>query len=100
MAYEDMLSTFKFLHRTRLFDERWTVVQHWTSVNVGWVTGYLQTKFLVEIKKAGPVVFVLCQVCCFSRGFLFRHAADDRFDEKRLKFVCSFTLNDVLTKLK
>ncbi|THC95425.1 hypothetical protein EYZ11_005112 [Aspergillus tanneri] len=62
MAYEDMLSTFVFLHRTRIFDEKWTVVQRWTSVSVPWVTGYLQTKFLVEIKKAGPVIFVLSQL--------------------------------------
>lgn len=26
MLYEDMLEMFKFLHRTRLFDEKWTVV--------------------------------------------------------------------------
>jgi hypothetical protein len=62
MAYEDLLSTFMFVHRTRIFDEKWTVVQQWTSVNVPWVTGFLRTKFLVEIKKAGPVVFALCQV--------------------------------------
>lgn len=62
MSYEDMLETFLFLHRTRLFDEKWTVVQQWTSMNVGWVSGYLNNKFLVEIKKAGMVVFVLTQV--------------------------------------
>lgn len=26
MLYEDMLETFKFLHRTRLFDDQWTVM--------------------------------------------------------------------------
>jgi hypothetical protein len=62
MSYQDMLETFLFLHRTRLFDEKWTVVQQWTSVNVGWVSGYLNSKFLVEIKKAGMVVIVLTQV--------------------------------------
>ena len=62
MSYQDMLETFLFLHRTRLFDEKWTVVQQWTSINVGWVSGYLNTKFLVEVKKAGKVIFALNQV--------------------------------------
>jgi hypothetical protein len=62
MSYQDMLDTFWFMHRTRLFDERWTVVQQWTSVNIGWVSGYLNTKFLVEVKKSGMVVFVLTQL--------------------------------------
>ncbi|RAK77224.1 cysteine proteinase [Aspergillus fijiensis CBS 313.89] len=62
MAYEDLLSTFVFLHRTRIFDETWTVVQRWTSVSVPWIEGYLRTKFVVEIRAAGPVVFVLSEV--------------------------------------
>lgn len=62
MSYEDLRKRFDLLDRTRLFDHNWTVVQHWTSVSVAWVTGYLNTKFVVEIKKAGPTVFVLCQV--------------------------------------
>jgi hypothetical protein len=64
LFYEDLLKRFDLLDRTRLFNEEWTVVQHWTSVSVAWVTGYLNTKFSVEIKKAGPTVFVLCQVGC------------------------------------
>ena len=63
MSYDDIQKRFELLDRTRLFDKDWTVVQHWTSVSVAWVTGYLNTKFMVEIKKAGPTVFVLCQVC-------------------------------------
>ncbi|KAK3387482.1 calpain family cysteine protease [Podospora didyma] len=62
MSYKDVLDTFMFLHRTRLFDEKWTVVQQWASVNVGWVAGYLNTKFIVEVKKAGTVVIVLAQL--------------------------------------
>ncbi|KAF2122378.1 hypothetical protein BDV96DRAFT_482899 [Lophiotrema nucula] len=62
MSYDDLRNRFDLLDRTRLFDEEWTVVQHWTSVSVAWVTGYLNTKFIVEIKKAGPTVFVLCQL--------------------------------------
>lgn len=62
MSYEDVLSTFRWLYRTRLFDKRWTVVQHWTSVSVSWVTGYLKTKFVIEIKEPGLIVIVLSQV--------------------------------------
>lgn len=62
MSYEDLCKRFDLLDRTRLFDNEWTVVQSWTSVSVAWVTGYLNTKFVVEIKKAGPTVFVLCQL--------------------------------------
>ena len=66
MSYEDLLKRFDLLDRTRLFDQDWTVVQQWTSVSVGWVTGFLNTKFSVEIKKAGPTVFQLCQVRRYS----------------------------------
>jgi hypothetical protein len=62
MSYQSMLDTFMFMHRTRLFDDKWTVVQQWTSVNIGWVSGYLQRKFLVKLKKASMVVFVLTQL--------------------------------------
>jgi hypothetical protein len=78
MSYDDIQKRFDLLDRTRLFNEEWTVVQHWTSVSVAWVTGYLNTKFLVEIKKAGPTVFVLCQVCIQHHGLsvpqILRHA--------------------------
>jgi hypothetical protein len=62
MSYKDLLKRFDLLDRTRLFNEEWTVVQRWTSVPVAWVTGYVNTKFSVEIKRSGPTVFVLCQV--------------------------------------
>jgi len=62
MTFEDVLSSFSKLSRTRLFDKSWTVVQEWTSVNVAWVTGYLQKKFVVDLKQSGIVVFVLSQV--------------------------------------
>ncbi|KAG9195132.1 hypothetical protein G6011_00252 [Alternaria panax] len=62
MSYKDLLRRFDLLDRTRLFNEEWTVVQRWTSVPVAWVTGYVNTKFSVEIKKSGPTVFVLCQL--------------------------------------
>lgn len=62
MLYDDMLETFKYLHRTRLFDGNWNVIQQWNSCDVSWFTGYLRTKFVVDVKKAGTVVFVLAQV--------------------------------------
>ena len=62
MSFEDVLDNFRYIHRTRLFDEKWTVVQQWTSVNVGWVSGYLNKKFIIEIKKGGTVVIVLTQL--------------------------------------
>jgi len=63
MSYDDMLRKFDFLDRTRLFmDEGWTVIEQWASVDVPWATGTSKTKFLVELTKPGPVVFVLSQV--------------------------------------
>ncbi|KAK2614654.1 hypothetical protein N8I77_001460 [Diaporthe amygdali] len=62
MEYSDMLATFKYIYRTRLFDENWTVIQQWASCSVSWVTGYLRTKFLLDVKKAGMVVIVLAQL--------------------------------------
>lgn len=61
-TYSDMLHTFTNLYRTRIFDESWTVTQEWTFVNVAWLTGYLQRKFIVEVKHKGTVVIVLQQV--------------------------------------
>ncbi|KAM0330936.1 hypothetical protein ACHAQA_003893 [Verticillium albo-atrum] len=76
MSFDDMLQTFSHIHRTRLFDERWTVVQRWTAAHVAWVTGYLRTKFVLEVKKAGLVVLVLAQLDeryfkGFSGGYYF-----------------------------
>lgn len=62
MSFEDLLNRFEMLDRTRIFDSTWTRVQSWTSVSVAWVTGYMNTKFMVEIRKKGPTVFQLCQV--------------------------------------
>jgi hypothetical protein len=62
MTLEDMLSNFKWLHRTRLFDERWTVAQQWTSVPIAWVPGFLKTKFVIEVEQEGIVVIVLSKV--------------------------------------
>lgn len=63
MSYNDMLDNFKWMYRTRLFDERWTVAQQWTSASISWLTGYLKKKFIIEVKEEGMVVIVLSQVC-------------------------------------
>ncbi|KKY29498.1 putative calpain-1 catalytic subunit [Diaporthe ampelina] len=62
MEYGDTLQTFRFIYRTRLFDEEWTVIQQWASCSVSWVTGYLRTKFILDVKKAGMVVIVMAQL--------------------------------------
>ncbi|KAJ4261603.1 hypothetical protein NW762_007034 [Fusarium torreyae] len=62
MSYNDMLDNFKWMYRTRLFDERWTVAQQWTSVSISWLTGYLKKKFIIEVKEEGRVVIVLSQL--------------------------------------
>ncbi|KAL1617062.1 hypothetical protein SLS54_008057 [Diplodia seriata] len=62
MTFDDMLSRFDLLDRTRLFGEGWRVVQQWTTINVSWITGYINTKFVVEIKEGGLCVFVLSKL--------------------------------------
>lgn len=62
MSFADVINIFGSVYRTRLFDEKWTVVQQWNSINVGWIAGFLNTKFIIEVKKAGTVVVVLSQV--------------------------------------
>jgi hypothetical protein len=62
MSFDDMLQTFMWIHRTRLFDETWTVVQRWTTAHVAWVTGYLRARFVVDVSRAGRVVLVLAQL--------------------------------------
>ncbi|KAL1607946.1 hypothetical protein SLS60_002885 [Paraconiothyrium brasiliense] len=80
MSYDDLCKRFDLLDRTRLFDNEWTVVQSWTSVSVAWVTGYLNIKFVVEIKKAGPTVFVLSQLDeRYFRGLEGKYSFDLHF---------------------
>lgn len=80
MSYDDLCKRFSMLDRTRLFDNEWTVVQSWASVSVAWVTGYLNTKFVVEINKAGPTVFVLSQLDDrYFRGLEGKYSFDLHF---------------------
>lgn len=87
MAYDDLLDTFGFVHRTRLFDAHWTVVQQWASVGVAWVPGYLGTRFAVDVQAPGLVVLVLSQLdsryfrglrgqYAFTLHFVVRSAGD------------------------
>ncbi|KAH7133348.1 hypothetical protein B0J13DRAFT_587619 [Dactylonectria estremocensis] len=62
MSYDDVLEHFKWIYRTRLFDQRWNVVQQWTSIKVSWLTGYLKTRFIIEVKEEGMVVLALSQL--------------------------------------
>jgi hypothetical protein len=69
MSFKDFCQKFSSLSRTRLFNHEWTIVQQWTSVHVSWVSGYLTTKFVIDVKKAGTVVVVLSQVCFLDNNF-------------------------------
>ena len=62
MSFEDVLNSFKWIHRTRLFDDKWTVAQQWTSDPVSWVSGYLKSKFIIEVKSQGLAVIVFSKV--------------------------------------
>jgi hypothetical protein len=73
MSYNDMLDNFVWIHRTRVFDKRWTVAQQWTSVNVPWLSGYLKKKFIVEVKEEGIVVIALSQVGSPSQTALIEY---------------------------
>ncbi|KAF4546552.1 Calpain family cysteine protease [Lasiodiplodia theobromae] len=62
MSFDDMLNRFNSLDRTRLFCDGWSVAQQWTSINVSWMSGYINAKFVVEIKEGGLFVFVLSKL--------------------------------------
>ncbi|KAL9062478.1 MAG: hypothetical protein Q9157_008888, partial [Trypethelium eluteriae] len=62
ISYEDLLKNFQDFDRTRLFDDRWTVTQQWTSISVPWTIDYLDTKFKLEVARAGPTIIVLSQL--------------------------------------
>jgi Calpain family cysteine protease len=76
MSFSDLCRKFAVLHRTRLFGDEWTVVQQWASANISWVSGYLTTKFVIEVKKSGTVVIVLAQVCFASCAFCLASRSD------------------------
>ena len=58
------------------------MTQEWTSLSVPWSTEYLNTRFEIELTKAGPVVIVLTQVSVsFSceKTLLLTSQLDDRY---------------------
>ena len=77
-----MLKKYQHFDRTRLLSPEWTVTQEWTSLSVPWSTEYLNTRFEIELTKAGPVVIVLTQVSVsFSceKTLLLTSQLDDRY---------------------
>lgn len=64
ITFEDMLKRFDLLDRVRLFNgDDWYNSQLWTSVNVPWMSTYLDNiKFVVDVTEPGVVVFALSQV--------------------------------------
>lgn len=69
MSFDDFRQKFTRVHRTRLFDKKWVVVQQWAPIHVPWISGYLKTKFLIHIKKEGPIVVVLSQVSYYVEPY-------------------------------
>ncbi|GAT22271.1 calpain-like protein [Aspergillus luchuensis] len=62
ISYDGLLKKYQHFDRIRLFNDDWTVTQQWTSLNVPWSATYHSTKFVLEVKTAGPAVIVLSQV--------------------------------------
>ncbi|GKZ73833.1 hypothetical protein AnigIFM50267_010772 [Aspergillus niger] len=62
ISYDDLLKKYQHFDRIRLFNDDWTVTQQWTSLNVPWSATYHSTKFVLDVKNAGPAVIVLSQV--------------------------------------
>lgn len=68
MAYEDLLSTFQMVFRTRIFDDTWSIAEKWTRMNADWMGEYSRGRFVAEVKSGGLYVFVLSQVCSPFQG--------------------------------
>ncbi|EHK19859.1 uncharacterized protein TRIVIDRAFT_123651, partial [Trichoderma virens Gv29-8] len=62
MSFDDVLDNFKWLYKTRLFDDHWNLTQKWIQTSVPWVPTLLPTIFLVDITEPALVVFALSQV--------------------------------------
>ncbi|KAF9875264.1 calpain-like protein [Colletotrichum karsti] len=60
--YEDFLSKYQHIDRTRLFrDPSWRCTQRWIGVEVPWKS-HFNEKFQVKLSKDGPLVLVLSQL--------------------------------------
>ncbi|SPO00997.1 related to calpain-like protein [Cephalotrichum gorgonifer] len=62
IPYEDMLSKYQHLDRTRLFrEDNWRCCQRWIGVDVPWKPDYHE-KFHMRLTKDSPLVLVLSQL--------------------------------------
>jgi len=70
ISYESFLKFYPIIDRIRLIGPEWTIAQQWASVNVPWLSEYLDTSFTITVTRSGPVVFVLSQPDTrYFRGF-------------------------------
>ena len=83
IRYEDLLSRFNSLWRTRLFNADWMVSQQWIKLTIPWTGEYKEATYNVDISKRATTVLVLSQL-------------DDRYFrglQGQYVFVLSFTLH-------
>ncbi|KAF4997709.1 hypothetical protein FDECE_12016 [Fusarium decemcellulare] len=105
MSFPDMLDNFRWVYRTRLFDERWKIVQRWMSVDVPWLGGDLKKRFTIEVHEQGMIVIVLSQVSApvyphpFSTTLMaLMMQLDDRYFQDlrgQYEFTLYFTLRSL-----
>jgi len=62
MSYADLLTKFKDIQQTRLFEQPWKIAQKWISLTIPWKVDYHKTRFSFKMNKKAPVVVVLSQV--------------------------------------
>lgn len=65
MEYDDFMSTWSYVDRTKLFDRSWVYSFHWLNVSArprpsAWSPG--DVSFTVKIAKRTPAIFVLSQL--------------------------------------
>ena len=87
ISYQDFLSRYALLHRTRLFSPNWNVSQRWTTIQVPWSGNYNDTKFEFVLSQPARTVIVISQLddhyfqgltgqYAFSLAFRLHHAGD------------------------
>lgn len=63
MRYRDFLNNFKYVDRTRVFDDSWFTSQAWAAVQVPFYNlEYQQTKFTIEAPEDTETVITLSQL--------------------------------------
>lgn len=63
MRYKDFLNNFKYVDRTRIFDDSWYTSQAWAAVQVPFYNlEYQQTKFTIEVPEDTETVITLSQL--------------------------------------